>query len=157
MKNWFLWSLVSLGIRLRGNIFTSFILLYFPTFIQIKHFIVFKCIYRPAEIPVFNLTTGDDRNTTWKEVLDIGKKTVKKYPFEGPLWYPGGNIRHNKYIHQLCVFFYHILPAYFIDFLLFFLRQKRLWVYIFLFSQMLVYLCFYYTKIIIEIMKIWVF
>ncbi|XP_037295574.1 putative fatty acyl-CoA reductase CG5065 isoform X2 [Manduca sexta] len=80
---------------------------------------------RPPEIPVFNLTTGDDRNTTWKEVLDIGKATVRKYPFEGPLWYPDGNIRHNKFIHSLCVFFYHIVPAYFIDFLLFLFRQKR--------------------------------
>lgn len=80
---------------------------------------------RPPEIPVFNITTGDDRNTTWKQVLDIGKATVRKYPFEGPLWYPDGNIRHNKYIHKLCVFFYHILPAYFIDSLLFIFRQKR--------------------------------
>ncbi|VVC98340.1 unnamed protein product [Leptidea sinapis] len=54
------------------------------------------------DIPVFNLTTGDDRNTTWKEVLDIGKATVRKYPFEGPLWYPNGNIRHNRLIHELC-------------------------------------------------------
>ncbi|XP_053625132.1 putative fatty acyl-CoA reductase CG5065 [Plodia interpunctella] len=80
---------------------------------------------RPPEIPVFNLTTGDDRNTTWKQVLDIGKATVRKYPFEGPLWYPDGNIRHNKFIHSLCVFFYHIVPAYLIDFLLFLFGQKR--------------------------------
>ncbi|KAJ0180625.1 hypothetical protein K1T71_004029 [Dendrolimus kikuchii] len=80
---------------------------------------------RPPEIPVFNLSTGDDRNTTWKEIIDIGKQTVRKYPFESPLWHPDGNIRHNKTIHQLCVFFYHILPAYFIDFLLFIFRQKR--------------------------------
>ncbi|XP_026329716.1 putative fatty acyl-CoA reductase CG5065 [Hyposmocoma kahamanoa] len=80
---------------------------------------------RPPEIPVYNLTTGDDRNTTWKEVLDVGKATVRKYPFEGPLWYPDGNIRHNKFIHDLCVFFYHIVPAYFIDFLMLLFRQKR--------------------------------
>ncbi|XP_028037923.1 putative fatty acyl-CoA reductase CG5065 [Bombyx mandarina] len=80
---------------------------------------------RPPEIPTFNLTTGDDRNTTWKEVLDIGKATVRKYPFEGPLWYPNGNIRHNKFIHDLCVFFYHLVPAYFIDFLMFLFMQKR--------------------------------
>lgn len=81
---------------------------------------------RQSEIPVYNITTGDDRNTTWKQVLDIGKATVRKFPFEGPLWYPDGNIRHNKFIHDLCVFFYHIVPAYFIDFLLFLFGQKRL-------------------------------
>ncbi|XP_072944251.1 fatty acyl-CoA reductase 1-like [Epargyreus clarus] len=80
---------------------------------------------KPSEIPVFNLTTGDDRNITWREVLDVGKATVRKFPFEGPLWYPNGNIRHNKFIHDLCVFFYHIIPAYLIDFLMLIFGQKR--------------------------------
>nr|UEV87808.1 fatty acyl reductase 2 [Maruca vitrata] len=80
---------------------------------------------RPPEIPVYNLTTGDDRNTTWKQVLDIGKATVRKYPFEGPLWYPDGNIRHNKYYHNFCVFLYHLVPAYLIDFLMLIFGQKR--------------------------------
>lgn len=85
-----------------------------------------KSFHRPPEIPVYNLTTGDDRNTTWKQVLDYGKATIRKYPFEGPLWYPDGNIRHNKFIHALCVFFYHIVPAYLIDFLMLIFGQKRL-------------------------------
>ncbi|CAG9783853.1 unnamed protein product [Diatraea saccharalis] len=80
---------------------------------------------RKPDIPVYNITTGDDRNTTWKQVLDIGKATVRKYPFEGPLWYPDGDIRQNKFIHNLCVFFFHIVPAYFIDFLMLIFRQKR--------------------------------
>ncbi|KAG7307567.1 hypothetical protein JYU34_007785 [Plutella xylostella] len=80
---------------------------------------------RSPEIPVYNLTTGDDRNTTWKQVLDNGKATIRKYPFEGPLWYPDGNIRHNKYLHALAVFFYHIVPAYLIDFLMLIFGQKR--------------------------------
>ncbi|CAF4937437.1 unnamed protein product [Pieris macdunnoughi] len=80
---------------------------------------------RSPEIPVFNLTTGDQRKDTWKEVLDVGKATVRKYPFEGPLWYPDGNIRHNKFFHELCVFFYHIVPAYLIDFLMLLFGQKR--------------------------------
>lgn len=84
-----------------------------------------KDTQRQPEIPVYNLTSGDDRNTTWKEVLDIGKAAARKIPFEGPLWYPDGNIRHNKFIHDICVFFYHILPAYFIDFLMLLFRQKR--------------------------------
>ncbi|XP_023935047.1 putative fatty acyl-CoA reductase CG5065 [Bicyclus anynana] len=92
--------------------------------ILIPHYIHTK-IDRPAEIPVFNLTSGDDRDTTWKEVLDVGKATVRKFPFEGPLWYPNGNIRHNKLIHELCVFFYHIIPAYLIDFLMLIFGQKR--------------------------------
>ncbi|XP_063620837.1 putative fatty acyl-CoA reductase CG5065 [Cydia splendana] len=80
---------------------------------------------RSPELPVYNITTGDDRDTTWKQVLDNGKATIRKYPFEGPLWYPDGNIRHNKFIHSLCVFFYHLVPAYLIDFLMLIFGQKR--------------------------------
>ncbi|GBP52559.1 Putative fatty acyl-CoA reductase CG5065 [Eumeta japonica] len=80
---------------------------------------------RTPEIPVFNVTSGDDRITTWKEALEFGKAAGRKYPFEGPLWYPNGNIRSNKLIHNLCVFFFHIIPAYFIDFLMLILGQKR--------------------------------
>ncbi|CAG9585290.1 unnamed protein product [Danaus chrysippus] len=42
-----------------------------------------------------------------------------------PLWYPDGNIRHSKLIHELCVFFYHIVPAYLIDFLMLIFDQQR--------------------------------
>ncbi|GBP52562.1 Putative fatty acyl-CoA reductase CG5065 [Eumeta japonica] len=63
-----------------------------------------KGVIRPSDIPVYNITTGDDRTTTWKDVLDIGKATGRKYPFEGPLWYPN---------------------AYFIDFLMLIFGQKR--------------------------------
>ncbi|XP_077295479.1 putative fatty acyl-CoA reductase CG5065 [Arctopsyche grandis] len=77
------------------------------------------------EIPVCNLTCGDIKHTTWGDVLNLSKSMVTKYPLDYPLWYPGGNIRTNKFIHNICLVLFHLIPAYFIDFLLLVFRQKR--------------------------------
>lgn len=82
--------------------------------------------YRLSEIPVYNITSSDVNIVTWREVLDKGRKVVHENPFEMTIWYPDGNIRNSKLMHNLCVIFLHFLPAYFIDFLLLIFGQKRL-------------------------------
>jgi fatty acyl-CoA reductase len=79
-----------------------------------------------SEIPVYNITASSAKRITWREVLEKGRKVVHENPFEMTIWYPDGNIRSSKLMHNLCVIFLHFLPAYFIDFLLFIFRQKRL-------------------------------
>ncbi|XP_062707716.1 putative fatty acyl-CoA reductase CG5065 [Aedes albopictus] len=79
----------------------------------------------PPEIPVFNVTCRETKRTTWKEVLEMGKATAYEYPFEAGVWYPDGGITTNKFYHTFCVIFFHWLPAYFIDFLMFCFGQKR--------------------------------
>ncbi|EZA59252.1 hypothetical protein DMN91_008153 [Ooceraea biroi] len=76
-------------------------------------------------IPVYNMTQSSVLEITWREVLDRGKEVLHEYPFEGQIWYPDGNIRSNIYVHNLFVFFFHIIPAYLIDFLMIIFRQKR--------------------------------
>lgn len=63
---------------------------------------------------------------TWGEVLDTGRRIIYQYPFEGIVWYPGGDAHNNKIMHNLMVFFFQIIPAYLIDFLMLIFRQKRL-------------------------------
>lgn len=62
---------------------------------------------------------------TWGQILEKGKKLAYQYPFEGQVWYPAGDIHSNKFVHDLIVFFFHIIPAYLIDFLMLIFRQKR--------------------------------
>ncbi|EFN83378.1 Fatty acyl-CoA reductase 1 [Harpegnathos saltator] len=81
---------------------------------------------KPASIPVFNLTQNQELPVTWGDILKKGRKIIYQYPFEGQAWYPGGNARSNKFVHYLIVFFFHIIPAYLIDFLMLIFRQKRL-------------------------------
>ena len=97
------------------------------TFLVLKIIITF--FFRPDEIPVYNVSTTaqiPEKQTTWGQVLETGRKLVPEYPFEMTIWYPDGNIRRNKFVHNLCVIFMHFLPAYFIDLLLFLFLQKRL-------------------------------
>lgn len=64
--------------------------------------------------------------TTWQEVVDIGKRVNAECPFETMLWYPGGNVHSNEYIHNFVDLLFHWIPAYFIDFLLLLLGRKTL-------------------------------
>ncbi|XP_076303169.1 putative fatty acyl-CoA reductase CG5065 isoform X2 [Lasioglossum baleicum] len=76
-------------------------------------------------MPVYNITQSGILPITWGEIVERGKKVGHKYPFEGQIWYPDGDIRSSKLMHNIFVFFFHIIPAYFIDFLMLIFRQKR--------------------------------
>ncbi|XP_012234937.2 putative fatty acyl-CoA reductase CG5065 isoform X2 [Linepithema humile] len=80
---------------------------------------------KSKSIPVFNVTQGRITEMTFDETLELGRRVYYEYPFDGQVWYPDGNIRSNKFVHNLFVFFFHIIPAYFIDFLMLIFRQKR--------------------------------
>ncbi|CAL7945457.1 unnamed protein product [Xylocopa violacea] len=80
---------------------------------------------KKTDIPVYNITQSGVLPVTWGEVLEKGKALGYQYPFEGQVWYPSGDIHSNKFVHDLIVFFFHIIPAYLIDFLMLIFRQKR--------------------------------
>lgn len=72
------------------------------------------------------MTQDQVKRVTFGEVLNLGRRIVYENPFEGAVWLPGGDLRPNIYIHNLCVILFHFLPAYFIDLLMIIFRQKRL-------------------------------
>ncbi|KAF5278131.1 hypothetical protein FQR65_LT03647 [Abscondita terminalis] len=82
-------------------------------------------IDRPAEIPVYNMTNDGVIQLTWGQVLNIGREVAYKYPFEGQIWYPDGDMRSSRIVHQIYCLLFHWIPAYFIDLLMFIFRQKR--------------------------------
>lgn len=86
--------------------------------------------FRPKEVPVFNLTNDGVVHITWGEVLDKGRKVVYDNPFEMQIWYPDGDMRSSKLVHDIYCIFLHWFPAYLIDFLMFIFRQKRLYVFV---------------------------
>ncbi|XP_022121959.2 putative fatty acyl-CoA reductase CG5065 [Pieris rapae] len=79
---------------------------------------------KAKEAQFFNITLSDVQKMTWKEVIETGEKWVNTYPFLIALWYPGGTIKSYWFTHQLAVIFFHILPAYICDGLLFLLGKK---------------------------------
>lgn len=80
---------------------------------------------RPEDIPVYNLTQSRTREITWGQILEEGRKVAHEYPFEMMMWYPDGNLRTSKFIHNLWVLFFHWIPAYLIDFMMLISGQKR--------------------------------
>ncbi|XP_026500892.2 putative fatty acyl-CoA reductase CG5065 [Vanessa tameamea] len=80
---------------------------------------------KPEMIPIYNVNVGHQKPTTWGEVLQVGKDYARKNPLALPLWYPNGDITTNRVLHEYRRIFYHIIPAYFIDFIFILLGQKR--------------------------------
>ncbi|CAK1546368.1 unnamed protein product [Leptosia nina] len=79
---------------------------------------------KAKEAQFFNMTLSGVQKITWKEVIETGEKWVNTYPFLIALWYPGGTIKSYWLTHQLAVIFFHIIPAYVCDALLFLLGKK---------------------------------
>ncbi|KAE8746184.1 hypothetical protein FOCC_FOCC007056, partial [Frankliniella occidentalis] len=77
------------------------------------------------EVIVYNACAGDLEETTWGEVLALGRKMVGVYPLEWTVWFPDGSIRTNYWEHMLIVFLFQTIPAYVIDFLLMLIGQER--------------------------------
>ncbi|XP_014296152.1 putative fatty acyl-CoA reductase CG5065 isoform X1 [Microplitis demolitor] len=73
---------------------------------------------------VYNLTSSHEFKVTWREIVERGRKLAQKVPFNGIVWYPGGSMKQSKVMHNICVLLFHMIPAYFIDILLFFTGHK---------------------------------
>ncbi|CAH1170050.1 unnamed protein product [Phaedon cochleariae] len=76
------------------------------------------------EVPVYNLTTDAKISITYREILDEGRKIIYDYPFEMQVWYPDGDIRSSKFIHNLFSIFFHWIPAILIDMIMLICGQK---------------------------------
>lgn len=92
--------------------------------IQITFFSMF---YSDHERNIFHLTSSQEWQVSWQEVIDIGKDIiVTEVPLNGVVWYPGGSMKKNKLLHQICVVLFHIIPAYILDFFIFLSGHKPL-------------------------------
>ncbi|CAH0546044.1 unnamed protein product [Brassicogethes aeneus] len=79
---------------------------------------------RPKEVPVYNLTHHGSNPTTWSELVETGREIIYEYPFDGQIWYPDGNIRSSKFVHNIMCILFHWIPALLIDGMMFVLCQK---------------------------------
>ncbi|XP_045457913.1 putative fatty acyl-CoA reductase CG5065 [Melitaea cinxia] len=79
---------------------------------------------KPKDIRICNVTQSGHNGITWGQALDLGRIHVQEFPFSVCLWYPGGSPKNSKVQHLIAAFFTHILPAYFVDFLMFLMGKK---------------------------------
>lgn len=81
---------------------------------------------KAKDTPVYNITCPETKRTSWGTVLNKGKEISREFPFEAGVWYPDGDITTSRLVYTFNSIFFHWLPAYFIDFLMFIFGQKRL-------------------------------
>ncbi|CAD7076620.1 unnamed protein product [Hermetia illucens] len=80
---------------------------------------------KAAEVPVYNITIPERKKLPWNTIIETGKKIAYQYPCEIGIWYPNGCVTTSKFLHMFNVILFQWLPAYFIDFILLCIRQKR--------------------------------
>ncbi|KAJ8916629.1 hypothetical protein NQ315_000274, partial [Exocentrus adspersus] len=76
------------------------------------------------EVDVYNITSSKDYCLSWGLALDLARKHVMQYPFSVMLWYPGGSAKKSYLAHVMAMFFFHLVPAYLVDFALVLTRNK---------------------------------
>lgn len=118
-SSWFRsqWHIVDLlelcGKQVRPNFFIDF--LYYKTRLKSK-----SEFSRDHERSIYNLTSSADIKVSWEQLINIGRWVVNnRLPLNGVLWYPGGSMKTTRLHHNICSFFYHWVPAFFLDCLLF--------------------------------------
>ncbi|KAJ9578556.1 hypothetical protein L9F63_005285, partial [Diploptera punctata] len=74
---------------------------------------------------IYHLTSSSELKVTWAEIIDRGRRLVtEKVPLNGVVWYPGGSMKKSRFVHNLAMFFFHLLPALLIDGLIFLSGNK---------------------------------
>ncbi|XP_013176194.1 PREDICTED: fatty acyl-CoA reductase 1 [Papilio xuthus] len=81
--------------------------------------------YGDKKSNVVNFTSSAEIKVTWLEMIDAGREIImNRVPLNGVVWYPGGSMKHSRLYHNICVLFFHWIPAIILDTLLFCLGYK---------------------------------
>ncbi|XP_061727970.1 putative fatty acyl-CoA reductase CG5065 [Cydia pomonella] len=103
---------------------------YIPVDVSIKNIIAAawargtKPLEPTDDIEIYNSCAGKLNNITMGELVENGKKMGAEIPLNDSLWMVGGSITTSKTIHYIKVLFLHLLPAVFIDLVLWILGKK---------------------------------
>ncbi|XP_072948457.1 putative fatty acyl-CoA reductase CG5065 [Epargyreus clarus] len=79
---------------------------------------------KSSEIRICNVTQSGVNAINWKTAINIGYNLTYEYPYSQFLWVPWGAPSRSWLWHNIKAFFFHFLPAYFIDILVFLLGKK---------------------------------
>lgn len=98
-------------------------------FIYCTTFKHFYCCYRDYNRRIYHLVSSPEIKVSWKELIDCGRWIImNKLPLNGVVWYPGGSMKSNRLLHNICCIFFHWIPAILIDCLLWCLRYPPVYV-----------------------------
>ncbi|CAF4957111.1 unnamed protein product [Pieris macdunnoughi] len=72
---------------------------------------------RGEGVVVYNCCTGQQNPITWRRFVKTSFKYMRKHPFSGLVWYPGGDITNNRLKHRILMLLQHRAPAALFDIL----------------------------------------
>ncbi|KAI5640098.1 male sterility protein domain-containing protein [Phthorimaea operculella] len=105
---------------------------YIPVDIAIKNFIAAawirgtKKLEKTDDIPIYNCCASNLNNITMGELVKVGLKIAQNYPLNDMMWNIGGSITTSRTLHYIKVILLHLLPAIFVDTLLWLMGRKPL-------------------------------
>ncbi|CAH2211078.1 fatty acyl-CoA reductase 1-like [Pararge aegeria] len=106
---------------------------YIPVDVAIKSFVVAswirgtKKLEKTDDVPIYNTCNGSmGFRVTNEEIFLLGHDTIASYPLDNMIWSVGGTITSNKSIHYIKILLLHVLPALFLDTLLWIFGKKTM-------------------------------
>ncbi|XP_046975946.1 fatty acyl-CoA reductase wat-like [Vanessa cardui] len=97
------------------------------------------------EPPIFNYVSSVENRITWGEFTNLNLAMIDKHPFSNAVWYVSLTLNKSALMHQIYMFFLHLIPAALVDGLALCIgkKPKMLKVYskIHKFSSVLRYFC----------------
>ncbi|XP_049767217.1 fatty acyl-CoA reductase 1 [Schistocerca cancellata] len=76
------------------------------------------------ERSIVNMTSSSEFQISWAEIIERGRKITERVPLNGVVWYPGGSMKRSRLLHNICLLFFHFIPAILIDTLIFLAGHK---------------------------------
>lgn len=76
------------------------------------------------DIAIYNCCAGNLHPILMKDLIDMSKSVGEKAPLNGMLWHFGGKVTSNVYLHYIKVLLQHLLPALFVDAVLWLFGKK---------------------------------
>ncbi|XP_050526788.1 putative fatty acyl-CoA reductase CG5065 isoform X2 [Daktulosphaira vitifoliae] len=101
---------------------------FLPVDIAVNGILLFAWNYiknNEKSLTIGHLMSTQEVKVTWKEIIDLGKDIVTtEIPLNGCVWYPGGSLKSSRILHNICIFFLQIIPAYILDAFIFLSGNK---------------------------------
>ena len=77
-----------------------------------------------SEIPIYNFVTANKNKVSWKQYIDYAWEIGQEVPVSKSIWYISFTTTDSLLMHSVLWFFYHRLPAFFMDLGLFLCGKK---------------------------------
>jgi fatty acyl-CoA reductase len=78
----------------------------------------------PKAIPIYNCTSGSVNPITWGQIEEWALNSIRKYPVDTAMWYPGGSFKTMVAYDRVCRYAFHYAPAYLVDAVMTLLRKR---------------------------------